>query len=237
MALPSPSSPQTLELHRDGAEAMALGPSSGLLPKQAFLTAISQSFQAPAKPLHNRETESREEPDSKHPPPQGRWCSGAASFLAKPHPPHSPLWNKPSVTHLPHAKQPLGHFADLKAILSWDDYALPPPSHESSGSCDGFWLYIRNFPLYFRKIHLTRVSSLHGAGKGWRCQKHQESSRGPAEGEACALSWPWRMVWDRPRACEKGRCEAPAPGPLDQNLPFIDPWLTRTGKFEKHWIL
>ncbi|CAI9155516.1 unnamed protein product [Rangifer tarandus platyrhynchus] len=84
---------------------MALGPSSGLLPKQALLTAISQGFRAPAKPLHNRETESREEPDSKHPPSQGR------------------------------------------------------------------------------KIHLTRVSSLHGAGKGWRCQEHQESSRGPAEVE------------------------------------------------------
>lgn len=47
-ALPSSSSsPQTLELHRDGAEAMALGPSSGLLSKQALLTAISQGFQAP----------------------------------------------------------------------------------------------------------------------------------------------------------------------------------------------
>lgn len=72
MASPSsPSSPQTLELHRDGVEARALGPSSGLLPKQALLTAISQGFRAPAKPHHNRQTESREEPDSKHPPPKG----------------------------------------------------------------------------------------------------------------------------------------------------------------------
>lgn len=81
MASPSSSSsPQTLELHRDGAEAKALGPSSGLLPKQA-LTAISQGFRAPAKPLRNRETESREEPDSKHPPPKGGGVLEQPPFL------------------------------------------------------------------------------------------------------------------------------------------------------------